>query len=104
MLIDYKTYRGLYTEAKECDDIEQYVAERDWTGTEESDRILREVYAISRQGIKKLLAIYGGTQAAFAQEFLTPKRTVEDWAAGISTPPERTILTIGYAVINRKSV
>ncbi len=104
MLIDYKMYRSLYTEAKEYDDIEQYVAERDWTGTEESDRILREVYAISRQGIKKLLAVSSCTQAEFAKLYQIPKRKIYNWSMGARTPSEWVVVALGYAVINRKSV
>ena len=48
--------------------------------------------------IRELLAAYHMTQAAFAQRFSIPKRTVEEWCRGARTPPPYVVRLIEEAL------
>lgn len=50
--------------------------------------------------IRDLIQQTGLTQAAFAEAFHIPKRTVEDWASGRRTPPEYVPYLISLAIKN----
>lgn len=49
---------------------------------------LGKVWNMAHISIKDIRARTGLSQAAFAQRFCIPRRTIEDWEAGRRTPPD----------------
>lgn len=49
---------------------------------------LRRIWEVVGMSIRDMRKATGMTQAAFAEKFLIPRRTFEDWDAGKHQPPE----------------
>ena len=55
---------------------------------------LRSIYAAASRTVREIVAAVGMTQAAFAERWCIPRRTVEDWCRGITKCPLYTRLSI----------
>lgn len=107
-MIAFDTYRILYTEAKEYEDIDRYIMERGWQdwmdNIRDADRIadfLRAVYVISKGGLDGILAVEGENTKliSFCNRYVLNYSTVQKWKLKLSTPSEDRLLHIGYSVI-----
>lgn len=81
----------LWGEALQTSDRDVYVAE--WSTSsiwpEDADLLetagkLGEIWDVAHMSVKNICKAAGMTQAALAQRFCIPKRTVEDWCRGIA--------------------
>ena len=99
-----KQYYFCVTEAANYKDIDAYVSDLAlstiWDGAPDApippDRLdqLRSIYAAASRTVREIVAAVGMTQAAFAERFCVPRRTVEDWCRGITKCPMYTRLLI----------
>lgn len=112
-MIAFDTYRVLYYEARQYEDIDRYILERGWQGWMNSigdaDRIadlLRAVYAISKGGLDGVLTVEGENTKliSFCNRYVLNYSTVQKWKLKLSTPSEDRLLHIGYSVISNKFV
>lgn len=55
---------------------------------------LRSIYVAANRTVREIVAAAGMTQAAFAEHFCIPRRTVEDWCRGIAKCPLYTRLLV----------
>lgn len=55
---------------------------------------LRSIYVASRRTVREIVSAVEMTQAAFAEHFCIPRRTVEDWCRGVRECPLYTRLMI----------
>ena len=107
-MINFDTYRTLYAEAREYNDIDRYIMERgwqDWMDGMDADQIadlLRAVYTISRGGVEGMLAVEGTKLTAFCKRYLLPYNTAQKWKLGTNIATDYTMLHLGYAVISNK--
>lgn len=62
--------------------------------------LLRNIYAISREGIKGMLEITGDKLAVFCRKYGIKYRTAQNWLTGERETPEYTIMLLGYAVLS----
>lgn len=53
---------------------------------------LGQIWDTARMSVKAICKAAGLTQAALAQRFCVPKRTVENWCSGVSKCPDYTRL------------
>ena len=90
-----KLFKKLFQDALEQPDCEQYIAEYgypDWfddisQDVDEIIKILKNIHYAANCSMRQLVSESGMTQAAFAERFFVPLRTLEDWVAGRRTPP-----------------
>lgn len=107
-MITFDTYRVLYAEAREYEDIDRYIMERGWQDwmdgmdAEQIADLLRAIHTISRDGIIGMLAVDGTKLTAFCKRYLLPYNTAQKWKLGSNPPTEYTMLMLGYAVISNK--
>lgn len=105
-MFNFDTYLRLYSEAREYDNIDKYIMERgwqDWMDDFSADQIanlLRDVYAISREGLQGMLSLDGNKLTVFCRRYLLPYSTVQKWKLGDNVPTEYTMLHLGYAVLS----
>lgn len=106
-MINFDTYRALYAEARQYEDIDRYIMERGWQDwmdfIGDADQIadlLRAVYTISRDGIDGMLSVEGGKLTEFCKRYCLPYSTVQKWKLKETAPAEHTMLLLGYAVLN----
>ena len=88
-------------------DIDAYVSDLSlssmWGDSEDSDipaaRIdqLRAIYAAVNRPVRAIVTASGLSQAAFAERYCIPRRTVEDWCRGIAKCPLYTRLLLQRA-------
>ena len=55
---------------------------------------LRSIYAATSRPVREIVATAGMTQAAFAEHFCIPRRTLQDWCRGVRECPLYTRLMI----------
>lgn len=55
---------------------------------------LRSIYAAASRTVREIVAAVGMSQAAFAERWCIPRRTVEDWCRGVAKCPLYTRLLI----------
>nr|DAJ99757.1 MAG TPA: Regulatory protein [Caudoviricetes sp.] len=99
-----KQYYFCVTEAANYKDIDAYVSDLAlsaiWGDTPDApippERLdqLRSIYTAASRTVREIVAAVGMTQAAFAERFCVPRRTVEDWCRGITKCPMYTRLLI----------
>lgn len=53
---------------------------------------LRAIYTAATRTVREIVSAAGMTQAAFAEHFCIPRRTVEDWCRGVRECPPYTRL------------
>lgn len=105
-MIRFKTYKQLYSEAKEYNNIDMYIMERGWQdwmddmSVDEIADLLRNIHTITHEGIKGILDITGDKITVFCHKYATKYRTVQKWLSGEREAPEYTIMLLGYAVLS----
>lgn len=94
-----KQYRFCVTEAANYKDMDAYVSDLELSSIWEDDNLtasrrqaLRSVYAATNRSIREIVSAAGMTQAAFAEAFCIPLRTVENWCTGCRECPLYTRL------------
>ena len=60
----------------------------------ENGEICSRIWDAAHMTIKDILEKYNMTQAQLSERFYIPRRTVEDWARGLRTPPDYVRLMI----------
>lgn len=74
-----------------------------WGDAEETDipaerlDLLRTIYAAVNRPVREIVAVSGLSQAAFAERYCIPRRTVEDWCRGVRECPLYTRLLLQRA-------
>lgn len=100
MKLSDKDFYTLFGAALEATDYDAYIA--DWgtsdiffpdpdaegPGFGDITETLDKAWNMAHISIKDIRARTGLSQAAFAQRFCIPRRTIEDWEAGKRTPPD----------------
>ena len=100
----YKQYNFCVAETANYDDVNAYVSGLSlssvWGDTPDApippERLdqLRGVYAAVNRPVREIVSAAGMTQAAFAEAFCIPLRTVENWCTGCRECPLYTRLMI----------
>lgn len=109
-MISFDTYRALYAEARQYEDIDRYIMERGWQDWMDSigdaDQIadlLRAIHAVSREGIIGMLAVDGTKLTEFCKRYCLPYSTAQKWKLGTVPPSDQMMILLGYAVISNKA-
>lgn len=96
-----KQYHFCVTEAANYKDMDAYVSDLALSSIWEDDNLpdsrrqaLRSVYAATDRSVREIVSAAGMTQAAFAEAFCIPLRTVENWCTGCRECPLYTRLMI----------
>ena len=105
----YQAFSNLWRDAAEASDFDRYVAERGWQSwmdayADQGDSAvltaLTRVWEMARGGVRAIRAQLGISQVAFAAAFRVPRRSVENWESGASSPPTYLPMLLGYAVFS----
>lgn len=88
--MSYKTFKMLYEQALSYDTTEAFIAERGWQDWmdaygEDAEKMVADmetIYTVAHMTIRDMISQVGMTQAAFADRFMVPLRTVQNWAIG----------------------
>ena len=86
-------------------DIDAYVSDLSlstiWSDTDSRDETirfaLRSIYTAVNRTVREIVAASGLSQAAFAERYCIPKRTVENWCSGSRECPLYTRLLLQRA-------
>lgn len=101
-----KEFKHLFMDAMEADDWETYFAEcctniafESFVGTDEAycdyvTDVLRNIWEASHLNIQKIVDRSGLSIASFAERFVIPYRTLQDWYAKRYTPPKYIVLML----------
>lgn len=108
--MDYTTFAQLWREAHEYKDFDLYVTERGWQScwmdayAERGDNavfeVLTRIWDMAHGGTKAMRSMLGQSQAAFANYFGLPRRTVENWESGANVPPPYVVSLLSFAVLS----
>lgn len=101
----------LISDAKDCDNLEQYIVEEGGAlpaefyradgNAENALRLLRLVWQLSEDfSYKTIRRLSGKTQRAFSVEHDIPLRTIEQWETALRTPPHYVLELLAVDVIN----
>lgn len=90
-----KLFKKLFQDALEQPCLQQYIAEYGYPvwfddinqDVDEIVKILTDIHYVANCSMRQLVNDSSMTQAAFAERFCIPLRTLEDWVAGRRTPP-----------------
>ena len=98
----YKQYNFCVAETANYDDIDAYVSDLSlssvWGDAPDApippERLdqLRSIYAAVNRPVREIVSAAGMTQAAFAEAFCIPLRTIENWCSGCRECPLYTRL------------
>ena len=103
-MIDFTTFKTLYSEAKCATDEERYIMGRGWqdwmTDTNGAIDILRKIYAVVKNGFKALLPEYRNLKS-LCEYLALPYGTAQKWKSEVCNPPEYVLMQLLYATINR---
>ena len=101
-------YLACVSETQNYTDIDAYVSDLAmssiWEDAEEAeipaDRIedLRAIFTAANRSIKQIAAAAGMSMNKLADRFAIPRRTVENWSAGVRTPSLWELLVIQEAL------
>lgn len=100
--MNYKTFKGLYQEALNYTDVDEYVLHHDWSEwmnayqPEEIGPLLQRIFKMAHSALSETRDM---TQAEFSRLFEIPVRTVQDWDAGRRNPPVYVKQLICYALL-----
>lgn len=101
----YKNYLALVGECKNYDTADAilaeygYPADCEWTAAGLA-KAFDIIFVVSRLDITKLIEIGGGNLSAFGRTYNIPRRSLQNWAAGVRKAPEYVIQLIGYTLIS----
>lgn len=98
--------------ALDCTDFEQFVSECGGSMSEEYFAEGVDIVSVMQQiwdlaydfTFRRLKCIHGSSLRAMAQEYSIPLRTVEDWSAGVSAPPEYVLELLAADVLTNKAL
>lgn len=97
----YKIYSRLYESAKNCRDLESFIANNPSIHPDD----LKAIYLFASNPIKSSISAANMSQRDFAAEYGIPLRSIENWSRGASEPPTYLQQLITYAVFtNQRSV
>lgn len=104
--MDYQTFKGLYAEAFNYTNVDEYVLHHDWSEwmndyqENEIGTLLQTIYQMAHDPLKDIREHQGLSRAAFARQFDIPIRTVENWEYGKTEMPVWQKPLICYALFN----
>lgn len=104
MNVSYRNFNTLFNAATAEQDRERYIAE--WSSSsifypdpespdidaDELAEALENIWDVAHLTTRDIRQRLGLTQAAFAERFCVPRRTVEGWESGRTTPPYVVLL------------
>lgn len=103
-----KQYYFCVTESANYKDIDAYVSDvalsTIWDSAPDASipparlENLRSIYTAATRTTKEIVSLSGLSQAAFAERWYIPRRTVEDWCRGIAKCPLYTRLLIQQCI------
>lgn len=106
--MDFDLFKTLYREAKEYADLDYFISERgwqDWMNPYEEHpellaKMLIRIYELSKMNIKELrnTAMPKLTQKNFAEKYLVPIRTYENWESNPDSVSVSNLLLISYTI------
>ncbi|MEA5151980.1 MAG: hypothetical protein VB039_05200 [Oscillospiraceae bacterium] len=101
---DYQLLLNLVSDAPDCRDIDEYIAECGSTLPTENVHVavdaLQNIWAYAHTpGFPAILAASGLSLAAFARRYDVPLRSVEDWNAGRREAPRYVLDLLMSAVL-----
>lgn len=101
-------FESCYIEAVTMNDKDAYVSDMAlssvWNDAEDADvpqerlEALGRIWDVAHMSMRDIRKSSGMTQGAFAQKFLIPKRTIENWEENVNTPPEYVKILIAKAL------
>lgn len=103
-MIKFETFKQLWSEAKEYDDIDMYVMERGWQewmngiGTDTIVQLLNNIYDCSRGDINTIFEHYSTLRQA-SNMLCIPYSTCQKWTGGNNNPPDYTKMWMAYITI-----
>lgn len=101
-MLTYTDFRRLLLAAPECADLDVYLAEMGGSVPPEALPLLEMAYTAAHDvlTIRSIADAAGLSLRKLAMTYGLPLRTVQDWAAGVRTPPEWQLPLIAYAVMS----
>lgn len=103
----FDTFKKLYTEAKEYDNLEMYISERGWQEWMDSyadandiTSVLTDIYTMSNGGVEELCFVSRMKMKALANMVELPYTTIQRWKA--AEIPERDKMLIAFAILSNK--
>lgn len=105
-MIEFSEFRRLLTDTTECTDLDSYIAEVGGSvpldNVDAVVRLLSAIWTMGKDGltIRSVAAASDISLRQLAMTYGLPYRTVQDWAAGVRTPPEWQLPLIAYAVLS----
>lgn len=106
------TYYNLVQDAQEANNLEMFISERGWQDWmdeygDDTDALASDMASIwnaVNMPMREFRGITKLSQVKFGIRFCIPRRTVEDWEAGISSPPVylRLFMAESLGVLNIK--
>ena len=104
-MISYSHFLRLLLAVQDCATLDEYIAE--CGGSVPLDDInqvidlLGLIYEIGRDlSIKNIAASFGVSVRCLAMSYGIPTRTLENWASGVSRPPQWQLPLIAYAAVS----
>lgn len=103
--MNFKLFSELYVEAKECENVESFIDNRENTlelKNAQDDNIvllLRFVYDIAHMSIKDIREYLGLTRPQFCERYEIKMRTLEDWEYGKNPVPQRLLKLLSYTLV-----
>lgn len=104
-----KQFSTLFSDALDSNDRDAYVSDwalsSIWGDPEDADDIpagrierIGAVWDVAHVSVREIRAATGLSQAAFAQHFCIPRRTVENWESGVNSCPDYLRLLLAQAI------
>lgn len=90
----YPTFYRLFREALAQPILNDFLAQAREIDPAASPQDLRDIHTAAHLPVRTMIARLGISQAAFAERFCVPLRTVEAWATGKRTPAPWTRLLL----------
>lgn len=101
-------FKTCYIEAVTMNDKDAYLSDMAlssiWNDAEDADvpqerlEELGRIWDVAHMSMRDIRKSCGMTQASFAQKFLIPKRTIENWESDVNTPPAYVKILIAKAM------
>ena len=94
----------LYEEAQQYKDEELFVAERGWQdwmddlSVDEVTAVLDAVWGLAHMSIRDMRELVTVSQTAASEVMHIPRRTLQNWEAGVTDPPEYTRMFLAYII------
>lgn len=103
----FELFSRLYDETKDYTSRDMYIGERGWQDWMDvcADKgvdvgqLLTRIWDIAHMDIKALRGAMELSQGGMAKLYGIPKRTIENWEAGVNAPPPYLVKLLAYTVV-----